>query len=304
MNSTQSNITCALTTLSSWIQQGNTIPNGDYNRAMELLESKCADGDDMRFEICRLSLTAIEELLPVNFCASLVEYFTTGEKINVLRKLNQTWKQYVGELKLADLGGEKLTIQTIKKIKHDGKFGIFLNQNVYKWIDFGCNEEYWTNIFKSSNIKRKKIAVRNFKCRAADKLWEHALKKLGCLFPVRGWVVDDDVPLVVMDIAETMLRGIRNQESEYSEAEKYESPSESSRHKQYVSKYQDDAFYKKRNLVFLNNAPKTPWYIIRQENGWYESKLDFFLILEVYVNSNMKKELNEILQAKIQAKFN
>eukprot|EP01084_Bolivina_argentea_P068605 124871_1 len=223
MDSMQSNITLALTTVSSWIQQGNKIPNGDYNRAIELLASKWGRGEDVRFEICRLSLTAIEELLPVNFCSSLVKYFTTAEKINVIRKLNKIWKIYVGQLKLADLGGVKLTIQSITQIKNDGKFGIFLNQKVYGWIDFGCNEKYWTNVFKSSNTKRMKMGIQNFKCRAADKLWEDALKKLGCLFYVRGWVLDDDVQLIVIQFAETMLRGIRNQESEYSDAEKYES---------------------------------------------------------------------------------
>ncbi len=90
----------ALNTLTHWVQQGNTIPNHDYNKAIQVIASKYnrIGVHQIQFAILRIALDPLEKILPDCICASLIPYFNTADKINIIRKLNKYWKKIVGHL--------------------------------------------------------------------------------------------------------------------------------------------------------------------------------------------------------------
>ncbi len=282
-----------------WIQQGWNVPNNDYNKAMRILQQKFQSKSPISYQLLTFSLCAIEDILCDALCRLLTKYFNIEDKINTIKPLNKYWQSLIGAYSLKDLCSLHLNIQNISKIITDQRCAIYLNQNQYKWSNFGYNKKYWKNIWKSCNTPLLEKGLSNFTCTGCDAIWTTLFQQLQCFFILRGWICDDDNELVVIQIGETILRGIRPQEEEYEESTQYESPD--SDHEEFI--VGSTSLYKARNLIFLNKKPKIPWSIIRHENGWYESKLDFYLILEIYTSHQMQQKLRSIQKDLINTKI-
>ncbi len=282
----------ALHHLEIWVEAGDRIPNDDYNKAAAIIAKQIQSGGELKFHVVKFALSAFEDLFPVDLCSLVVKYLSVADRINIIRKLNKFWKQIVGKLKLEDLCSTKLTIREIDIIFESWKVGIWLDQQAYEWKDLGVTEKYWRHIYKTENTNRHLNSLVNFKCLGVDKIWHSVLNNLGCYFVVRGWVYDGETEFVINEIAETWLRGIRPLHEEYQDALDYESPEEE------IVISPSTHFYKAAELTFLNQQPKKSWSIIRHENGLYESKLNLYLILEVYASSEMETKLKKMKKDK------
>ncbi len=277
----------ALHIIQKW--HGRQIVPMNFNKAISIIESKLKDNDKSAENIQEIKwyICPLEFLLNDDVCTTIMGFIHCAEKTTKICKLNKYWNTKIGKLPISE-AFKHIRISKLQRIINAQRLGIFLI-HPYSWKEIGYNKQIWDDIYKIENVTRIKDALSAFTCEDSDKSWEDMLQLMKCKYRIRGWFDDEDSTFIVYDIGETILRGIRPLEDEYKEALEYQSPDSDNEDED------ESPMYKKIDLNFINNKPKQSWSIIRNAGGWYETKNDFYLVLEVYINDRMVETLQVLI---------
>ncbi len=242
------------------------------------------------------------EILPIELLIdeggiNVIVEFLNVALLYLFSRVNRYWNKCISKLNIYQ---NLLSGSQKQKIKKYNKFGIFLKHR-YSWDEIGMDPKSWALVMRRDEKLEKTMA--SFKCLGNDTIWNRfisELQQLDCVdYCLRGYFWYENKAFIVIDIAGTVLRGIRPGHDEYHDALGYRSCSSGSdsscssgssgigSNDGYDHKKTDkrDLLYIQYGLYFINDKPDRAWNILTEQSGWYETKNDLYLILEVKIKN-------------------